>query len=359
MYKPTLNSSVLSERDEEKVNFAKRIFGNTSLRLGLVLEIVEEDDEKNVSKLGPEYNVMAIEQDGSNGSSTSIYKNCINIDAFGGVADYFQFKHRAAKDPKKAKKKGSLKEETGSIVLLLCLDGNSEKALILKSIHNPKKNKVLTKAKGHHLEGEFNGLNWEINKDGAMKITFRSATNDDGTAKDEKAGGTFMTIQKDGSVDINTGDDDKNYIRMDKTNKDIGLKADHHIGLTAKENIGFNAGGNLNQKIKKDWITAAEGKAAITVKSSLDIEAKGPFNLKGQTLQMESKSIVQIKAQSLFQVEAGSSAIINAPQLLLGPSPSQPALLAFDLITLGTGNEGAPVISNAIAGFSTSILISS
>lgn len=359
MYKPILNTSVLTEREEEQVNFARKIFGNTSLRVGLVLEKLEEDDEKNISKLGPEYNVMTIEQDQQNGSSTSIYKNCINIDAFGGVADYFQFTHRAAKDPKKAKKKGSLKEETGSIVLLLCLDGNSEKAIILKSIHNPKKNKVLTKDKGHHLEGEFNGVNWQVDKDGALKITFKSATEDDGTPKDDEAGGTFVEINKQGSVDINTGEDDKNYIRMDKPNSDIGLKADHHIGLTAKENIGFNAGKDLNMTVGKDLIAAAEGKAAVTVKSSMDVEAKGPFTLKAQTMQVESKALIQMKAQSLFQVEAGSSAIIKATQVLLGPSPAQPALLAYDLITLGTGNLGAPVISNAIAGYSTSILISS
>lgn len=359
MYKPILNTSVLTEREEEQVNFARKIFGNTSLRVGLVLEKLEEDDEKNISKLGPEYNVMAIEQDQQNGSSTSIYKNCINIDAFGGVADYFQFTHRAAKDPKKAKKKGSLKEETGSIVLLLCLDGNSEKAIILKSIHNPKKNKVLTKDKGHHLEGEFNGVNWQVDKDGALKITFKSATEDDGTPKDDEAGGTFVEINKQGSVDINDGDD-KNYIRMDKPNGDIGLKAEENIGLTTtKNNIGFNSAKDLNQKIGKDWITAAEGKAAITVKSSMDIEAKGPFTLKAQTMQMESKALIQMKAQSLFQVEAGSSAIIKAPQVLIGPSPAQPALLAFDLVTLGTGAHGVPVISTAIAGFSTSVIISS
>ena len=357
MYKPTLNSSVLTKRDEEKVDFARKIFGNNSLRLGLVLEIVEEDDEKNASKLGPEYNVMTIEQDGDNGSNTAIYKNCINIDAFGGVADFFQFKHRASKDPKKAKKKGSLKEETGSIVLLLCLDGNSEKAVILKSVHNPKKNKVLTKDKGHHMEGEFNGVNWSVDKDGAMTVVFKSATEDDGTPKDEKAGGTSWKIEKDGSFELSDGNEEK--IRVDKTTKKIDVSAGDDVSIVTKKNMNITADESMNITLKKDLIAMAEGKAAFTVKSSMDLEAKGPFNIKGQTIQMESKSLIQMKAQSLFQVEAGSSAIINAPQLLLGPSPAQPALLAFDLITLGTGNNGAPVISNAIAGFSTSILISS
>lgn len=369
MYKPTLNSSVLSEREESKVDFARKIFGNNAIRLGLVLEIIEEDDDANISGLGPEYNVMAIQQDGGNGSNTTIYKNCINIDAFGGVADYFQFKHRASKDPKKAKKDGSLKEQTGSIVLLLCLDGNSEKAVIIKSVHNPKKNKILTKDKGHHLEGEFNGVNWSVDKDGALTVVFKSATEDDGKPKDEKAGGSTFKFEKDGSVELTNqptveGQDkgdtvDFEKLRLDKTKKTVDLEAREDMSFKTDKNVKITAGKSMDIKLKKDLIAAAEGKAAFTVKAAFDIEAKGAFGLKGQAINAESKSLIQMKAQSLFQVDAGSSAIINAPQLLLGPSPSQPALLAFDLITLGTGNLGGPVISNAIAGFSTSILISS
>jgi hypothetical protein len=357
MYKPTLNSSVLQSRDENKVNFAQKVFGNHSLRLGLVLEILETDNEKNISKLGPEYDVLAIEQEGSSGSSTTVYKNCITMDSFGGAADYFQMKHRAAKDPSKAAKTGSLKDETGSIVLLLCLDGNSEKAVIISSIQNPSKGVVLDKEKGHHAEGEFNGLNWTIDKDGALKILFKSATEDDGTPKDDEAGGTFVEINKQGSFDVNDGDD-KNYIRMDKPNGDIGLLGEENVGLTAtNNNVGFNAGKNINMKAGADLIANAEGKAAFTAKSNFDITADGPMKVGASAIQMESKGAFQVSAQSAVQIEAGSSAILKAPTVLIADA-AQPALLAFDLITLGTGNKGAPVVSNAIAGFSTAVLIS-
>jgi len=388
-YKPTLNSSVLSGRDETKVNFGKKVFGNTSLRLGLVLEIIEIDDEKNISKLGPEYNVLAIEQDEGNGSSTTVYKNCISIDAFGGVADYFQFRHRAAKDPKKAQKEGTIKDETGSIVLMLCLDGNSEKAVILKSVHNPSRNVLLEKDKEHYAEGEFNGVNFQVDKEGALTVTFRSATEDDGTPKDTEAGGTELKIEKDGSFEINDGplegDLAKTYkkpeegqeqqeeeqqeeedsdaipfekIRMDKTKKTIDVESREDQSYKTDKNFNFEAKESMNITLKKDWIAMAEGKAAFTISQSFDIEAEGPATFKAQQLQVESKSLIQLKAQSLYQMEAGSNAIIKAPQLLLGPSPAQPAILAYDLITLGTGNLGAPVISNLIAGYSTSIIIS-
>jgi len=355
-YKPVLNSSVIQQRDEGKVDFSKKIFENTHLRIGIVLEVIEPDDELNKSGQVPEYNVLAIEQDNSNGSTPTQYKNCVSIDAFGGVADYFQMRYRPAKDPKKVKKTGSLKDETGSIVLLLCLDGNAEKAVILKSMHNPSKPVVLTKDKGIHAEGEYNGVNWQVDKDGALKVTFRSATEDDGTPKDEEAGGTFWTIEKDGSFEFNDGNTES--IRVDKTTKKIDVKADDDISSTTKKNFNVTADESMNITLKKDWIAMAEGKAAFTISQSFDIEAKGPATLKAQQLQVESKSLIQMKAQSLYQLEAGSNAIIKAPQLLLGPSPAQPAILAYDLITLGIGNLGAPVISNLIAGYSTSIIIS-
>jgi len=388
-YKPTLNSSVLSTRDEKNVDFARKIFGNTSLRLGLVLEVLENDNEKNISKLGPEYNVLAIEQDGGNGSSTTVYKNCISIDAFGGVADFFQFKHRAAKDPKKAQKEGTIKGDTGSIVLLLCLDGNSEKAVILKSVQNPSRNVLLEKSKGQYAEGEFNGVNFSVDNDGALTVTFRSATEDDGTPKDSEAGGTEFKIEKDGSFEVNDGplegDLANSYrkpeegqeqeqaaevessgdaiayekFRMDKTAKTIDMESRDDQSYKTDKNFNFEAKESMNIKLGKDLIAEAEGKAAFTISQAFDVEAKGPASFKSQNLKVESKSLIQMKAQSLFQVEAGSSAIIKAPQLLLGPSPAQPALLAYELITLGIGNLGGPVISNAIAGYSTSIIISS
>jgi len=102
----------------------------------------------------------------------------------------------------------------------------------------------------------------------------------------------------------------------------------------------------------------AEGKASFTAKQTFDIEADGSASLKAKSLMVESKSMIQMKAQSMAQIEAASSMILKAPNVLIGPSPAQPAVLSFDLITLGVGNLGAPVISNLIAGYSTSVIIS-
>lgn len=367
-YNPRFNSSVMSSRNEQKVDFSRKVFGNHSLRLGMVLERIDTEDESNISKLGPEYNVMAIEQDMDNGSSSTIYKNCISTDGFGGVADYFQHTLRPAKDPKKVKNQASLKEETGSIVLLLCLDSHSEKAIILKSLHNPSNKNIINKEKGHHLEGEFNGVSWSIDKNGALNVTFKTPTMDDGMPTDEVVGGSSFSFEQDGSFEVNNkplkeGEGkgttvDFESIRLDKTTKKVSISARDNVDLKTDKSFNVTAEESFDAKLKKDMIIAAQGKATINADQTFDIEAKGAMSIKSKSFDVESKATINFKAQSAFEVDAGASAAIKAPQVMLGPSAAEPALLAFSMLTLGTGFAGVPVISNAIAGFSTSITLS-
>lgn len=370
-YKPTLNSSVVQQRNKENTNYSNQVFKNTAFRMGMILEAIPIDSEDNISKLGVEYNVMTIEQDRQNGQSTTIYKNCIIMDGFGGVADFYKKTLRPADNPKESQRLGSLKNEVGSIVGILCLDGHSEKAVIIGSFGNPSKQLLLEeeKEKGHHLEGEFNGLNWKIDKDGAMIVTFRSPTNPDGTAVDEAVGGSVLTIEKDGSFEVNNkptveGQDkgdtvDFEKIRLDRTEQKIDIEARKEINVKNDKDINITSGGSINAKLKKDMLLEAEGRAALTFKQTIDIESEGATSLVVQQLSVDSKSMIQMKAASLVQIEASSTMELKAPQVLIGPSPAEPALLGLQLQVLGTGNLGAPVISAPIAGFSTSILISS
>lgn len=368
-YKPTLPSSLLNERLEKDEDFSyfSKMFSNNSLRVGVILDITEIEDETNQSGIAPEYSVMTAEQNKQGSISNVEYKNCIRLNALGGVADYFFAKLRTPKDANKVKQTGSMKEQVGSIVLLLCLDSNSEKGIILGSLDHPE-GKRLSKEKGHHMEGEFNGVNWQINNDGALTVTFRSATESDGVVKDEVPGGSELKIEKDGSLEFNdkptkegegkgeTVDYEK--IRLDKTTKKLDIEAREDIGIKTDANVNVTAEKSMNITLKKDLIAMAEGKAAFTISKTFDVEAKGAASVKAQELTVESKSMIQMQAQSLFKAEAMSSMELKAPNVLIGPSPSQPAVLAYELITLGIGNLGAPVISNLIAGYSTSILLS-
>lgn len=322
------------------MRFEKKLSENMALRLGVVVEIYDMEDDQNISKMMPEYDVMAIEDD-----NTTIYKNCISIDSFGGAADYFMAKLRKPKDAKKVKEKGSLKKQNGSIVLMLCIDGNSEQAVILGAVAHPdRKTGQLKKALGHHAEGEFNGLNYKVDKDGALTILFKAATDNDGKTKDAKAGGSSWKIEKDGSIQFSDGN--KEFIRIDKTKKTISIAAESDISATSDANVNITAKKNINAKATADILADAGG--SFTAKSG------GPFNItSGGPLSIKAPDM-KVAVDNMFQLKA-SSVMISAPSIMVGDGGTPAVILTT--IFMGIGNLGAPVISQAIGPFSASVFI--
>lgn len=336
-------SSLVQERDEKSVDSYTRSFSNLALRTGIVLAVYDIEDEQNVSKLGPEYDVMAIEQDASFGLNTTIYKNCIMSDGAGGVADFFQMKLRAVKDPKKTKAKGSFKNETGSLVKILCIDGFSEKAMIVGMVQNPSK-KVLTKEKGVHLEGEYNGVNYQVNKDGELTVTFRSATNDDGTVKNKDASGSFFKFDKDGSFEIN--DKNTESFRIDKKLKTIAMKAAKDISNTTDANFNVTTKESINLKATKDLIATIDGKVTIDAKQPSVFKCAGALTIEAPTVNIQGTDMIMAQASQIQllgnQVIVGNGAV--------------PAIVPTTQF-VGIGNAGAPVISTAIGPFSSTVMI--
>jgi len=336
-------SSLVQERDPSSVDSYSRSFKNLAMRTGIVLAVYDIEDAQNISKLGPEYDVMAIEQDSSFGLNTTIYKNCIMSDGAGGVADFFQMKLRAVKDPKKTKAKGSFKNETGSLVKILCIDGISEKAMIIGMLQNPSK-KVLTKEKGIHLEGEYNGVNYQVNKDGELTVTFRSATNDDGTVKNAEASGSFFKFDKDGSFEIN--DKNTESYRIDKKAKTITTKAAKDISSTTDANFNVTAKESINLTATKDLIATLQGKVMIDAQQPSVFKCAGDFTIEAPTVMIQGTDMVMAKADTIQllgnQVIVGNGAV--------------PAVIPSTFF-VGTGNLGAPVLSLAIGPYSTSVLI--
>jgi|GEM_PF-2948592 len=396
MYRPTLNSSLLSSRDESSTLQGRKIFDNTGLKLGVVLETIETTDERNVSKLGPEYDVMCIEQAETNGINSSIYKSCLAFDSFGGVADYFQFKLRPTKNPKKVKTQLSFKDQNGTLALILCLDKNSEKAVIVGFMPNPNKRVTLTDLEKNHAEGEFNGLRFEVNNDGAFTLTYRSATDDTGKPSNLTAGGTQIKIEKDGSFqvhnDILRGELSQSNlasekikaaeaapegiqyegIRLDKTKKTVDVQSRDSTSFKTDKSFNITAKESMNAKITKDWLVEATGKALYMVKQTFDIKNEGKMGVETQGFKLNSKSMIEMQAQSmvkiigqsmvdvksdgLIQLVSGGSMILKGSTVLIGPAP----LPAVNMLTkfIGIGNLGGPVISTSLGPFSSSVLIS-
>jgi phage baseplate assembly protein gpV len=335
-------SSLFRMAEYEGTDSFDQTYNNTALRIGIVLKVVDIEDEENENKIVPEYDVMALENDPENGLNSTIYKQCISFDGFGGVADFFQMKLRPVKDAKKTQQKLNLKDETGSLVLLLCIDGQSDRAMIIKSFPSQEKS-ILTKEKGIHLEGEYNGINYQINKDGELTVTFRSATEDDGTPKDEEAGGTFLKIDKTGSFEVNSGN--KESIKIDKKEKTISVNAEKDISVSTEANIAITSKENATLTIK-DLIANAEGKISFTSASPSVFKSDAEITLDAPTVNINGQDMVMVKAQQIQ---------LQGSQVMVG-NGATPAVVQTTLFQ-GVGNLGGPVICQAIGPFSTSVMI--
>lgn len=340
-YQPVMPSSILQERTESDFNYSQRISNNTTLKMGVVIEVIELEDKLNVSKVTTEYNVMTIESQNSH-----VYKNCMAVDGFGGITDFFNKKLRPTTDPVKVSKRNALNKQNGSIVLLLCIDGHSEQAIILGSIAHPdRKNGKLTKDKGHHLEGEFNGVNWQIDKDGALTVKFNSASDNDGKYKDSKAGGSTLKMEKDGSIEASDGSKEK--IRIDKTSKTVSVSAEKDISLTTDANANITAKKNINAKATSNLLLDAGGSATMKSGGAFTVQAEGPFKLQAPSANVMVDGSMMVKAASM---------LLNAPTVVVGPAGTPAVTMTTQF--MGIGNLGAPVISVAIGPFSASVLIS-
>lgn len=347
-YIPIIPSSLQQVSDGSDFNSYNKVFSDYTLKVGVVTKKYEIDDVNNVSKAFPEYDVLAISQEKSLATSSVLYKKCQIMQGFGGLGDFMEYKLREPEqDPKNSQNDTDPREENGSIVLLLCMHGHQDNAVILGALQHPKRKTKLGADSGQALEGEFNGVSWQINDDGELRITYKSKTNNDGKPQDTEAGGTFVTITKDGSFDINTGNDSE-YIRIDKPNKDVGINAGNKMGITAKDAIGFNAGANLNLNAGADWKVDASASATIAVGSSFDIESGSGVTVKSPMVEVTGESMLKLKSAMVD---------ISGDLVLVGGPGGTPALILTTQFLGVSPFLGLPVTTQAIGPFSSKVFI--
>lgn len=205
------------------------MFGNTSLRIGEVKEIIYPSSKKSVSKKFIEYRVAVQHRDNQGISGSTEYGNCYLANMFGGIADKVRFTYR-----KEAEGSGSVDGlGQGSKVLLLCVNGESSNAVIVGGLRDGRETTKDPEDTGHHLLFEFNGTKATINSDGEFKLEFKGATKADGSLADGvDAGnsGAAMTFKKNGDIFMEHG---AQTILLDHTGKSWKLEADQNINQSA------------------------------------------------------------------------------------------------------------------------------
>lgn len=227
-------------------------FNNTTLRYGEVKNIIYPDDNRSISKKFVEYTVEIQYKEGAGPGTTTKYLGCLLNNPFGGIADYLKFSLRISPTDKVDKNTGI---GIGSKVLLLCVNGEKPKAVIIGGLNDPLD--TPDTEDGHQLKFEFNGMNCHIDKDGAFTLTFKGATKADGkpdhTFYTPKAPGSTLKFDKDGNVNLGSKDN-KQYVSLDNVNKLLSIGADNNIDIisakkavyvTAKENVNVQSSGLL------------------------------------------------------------------------------------------------------------------
>jgi len=196
-----LPSGLLGDSVSSQMAGFNKSYKDTALRAGVVVASYPISDPENRTKLSTEYDVVTTQQDEDRGATTIRYKKCLANDSFGGVADFFEMNFRAKTQQTYTGEAVRFSGQNGSIVLLLCLDGTSNKAMIIGGFPNPDRSTTLVDTQPR-LQGEYNGVNVAVNPDGSTALTFKGATNSDGTPVDPSQGNTVVQISTDGSFSV-------------------------------------------------------------------------------------------------------------------------------------------------------------
>ena len=219
--------------------------GEFGLKVGTIVKIYYPDDPDNIRKNCIEYDVKVGEKDGRKGFNISPYKHCVCADVFGGMADSLEFTHRPSTDLTLP----NALYQTGNKVLVLCLHGDTNAGVIVGGVRNIRRQEKSNSEQGHFLHFQFNGVDISINKDGEMTLTYKSATDIQGAPQDPESGGTFIKVDKTGSIELN--DNKATKIRLDKATSDITIE-------TTKGNVIVNAQKNVQETALDSVLVAAE-----------------------------------------------------------------------------------------------------
>lgn len=278
------------------------MFGNIMLRIGEVREVVYPNNPNSLSKKVVEYRVAVQQRDVGVGVTTE-YSHCVVGSLFGGVADKLRYTVRPSTGQ-------NVDQDTdlgnGSMVLLLCVNGETDNAIIIGGFPAPRD--VPEADEGHHLHFNFNGIDVAINKNGEFALTFGGATKNDGTlvdGADAGASGTNVAIAKDGSLSI-TDASGKQFFKIDHTNKTIALTADGEYDVTCT---------NGNVVIKSE---------GVLVGDATDAWVKGTSYRRAES-QMNKQVSAALQGISIAATQLGALLAAAGSLMSMGPAGNIPA----------------------------------
>jgi hypothetical protein len=330
---------------------------NLALRTGEVREIVYPDDDKSVSRRFIEYTVEVQEKEGNGPGTSTKYAGCILLNLFGSVADIFRFTLRVD-DSQQPPEDGI---GVGAKVALLCVNGNTTKAVIVGGFRDTGTDKEGDKQQGkdkkddgHNLFFEFNGAQASINKDGELQIRYRGQTKVDGTLSDdanEDAEGSTVIFNKDGDIKLYTKDE-KQFIHLNHKDKKLDILADEEWHVKVNKKLSFEAGDTVTVKGDKTCTIEMSDKvyiksAGVHVGDATDAWLLADTYRKAESQMLKDIASTMQSIQGLLSTAASTltaASAANAPPMVGGAAAATPFAAAGTAL-----NSAAPMFAKMAA----------
>lgn len=338
----------------EPVKGAKHfLHNNLALRSGMVTDIIYPDDDSSLSKQVIEYNVAVAQYEARGGVNISMIRNCKVNNIFGSQNNNLTYTLKpGTKDDK------GIYQKT-SIVTILCINGITDagSAVIIGGLANDD-GPSYTSEDGQFYDFNFNGINWNINKDGEYTVTFNSPLDDDGNPTNKDAQGTEIKIDKNGVVKIS--DNEGQFWSIDRTSKISTWSNGNESIIIDKGNkaVSLTSSGTMDSSSQKAMTMSSQD--AVSVSSQNDMSLKS-----GSNTAIEASANMNMKAGSAWSVNvsgnanlqiggdltmiAGGNAQMMGTLNMLGLGDLPIALVGISQ-AIGTGNLGAPVVSTILNG---------
>jgi hypothetical protein len=214
-----------------------QLFSNIKLRSGEVMRIVHPESERSVSKKFYEYDVLVDHME-SGAFALKLYKNCLLANPMAGGGDHSAWKLRAS-----TKSYTEVGKTDGSRVLILCIEGSNNQAIIISGLRDERTGGDDPKL-GHHYDFEFNGVNFQVNDDGSCVLKQKGKTDNLGNAHRGRGegSGTSVKIESNGNFTVATKDNDQKVV-IDNTKNTITISGNKDVTIDGdKIHLGDKAG---------------------------------------------------------------------------------------------------------------------
>jgi hypothetical protein len=304
-----------------------------------------------------EYDVAIAQYDPKSGVNISTIRNCKVDNLFGSRNNNLTYTLVSGTQD------DSDVYSNTSIVLILCINGVTDagSAVIIGALANDK-GPSYTKDNGQFYDFNFNGINYNINKDGEWTITFNSVLDDEGKPTNKDAAGTAIKINKDGVITISdnegqswnlnrkaktsTWTNGAESIVIDKGNKSVTLKSTGEMSQKSEKAMNIESGDVLAMKSKAD--TTIDSSANLTVSASNNVTVKS-----GGAWNIQASGNVNIQAGGNLMMQGSGMAQLQAAINMLGTGSFPIAIAGISQCIGVTNIPGLPTNSIIISGSAT------